>query len=509
MITPILRQAYFRLLLALIVISSSVPVDALQSSRRREQASRAARKSNVLFISVDDLRPTGGAYGDSFVRTPHMDALAGRGVVFNRAYAQQAVCSPSRTSLLTGRRPDATRVYDLTTHFRRTIPDVVTLPQHFKQHGYHTQSFGKIYHNVDLEDAPSWSVASSLPVPKNPDETDADPSPSSRNPRTGRGPAWRSPDVADETLFDGRIAGKAIEVMRGVKEKPFFLAVGFTKPHLPFVAPKKYYDMYPLEKVKLPANPFPPKDVPRVALADFGELRAYADIPEKGALSERQARELIRGYYAATSYVDAQIGRVLDELDRTGLRDNTIVVLWGDHGYQLGEHGLWNKHTNFEIATRSPLIISASGVTKAGKNTDALVELVDVYPTLVELAGLPLPQGLEGISLVPLLHSPKMNWKRAAFSQYPRGGHVMGYSIRTERYRYTEWSEPGKVPVGVELYDHERDAAENVNIAHLPEHNTIVAELSRQLKLGWRAALPSFASVPTAKPHQTRRAAGR
>jgi len=289
--------------------------------------------------------------------------------------------------------------------------------------------------------------------------------------------------VPDEALFDGRIAGKAIEAMREIKAKPFFLAVGFTKPHLPFVAPKKYYDMYPLEKVKLPANPYPPKDVPRIALADFGELRAYADIPEKGALSEKQTRELIRGYYAATSYVDAQIGRVIDELDRTGLRDKTIVVLWGDHGYQLGEHGLWNKHTNFEVATRSPLIISAPGVTKMGKKTDALVELVDVYPTLIQLAGLPMQQGLEGTGLVPLLHSPKLDWKRSAFSQYPRG-RVMGYSIRTDRYRYTEWSEQGKVPVGVELYDHRVDPAENVNIANLPEKKAIVAELSRQLKLG-------------------------
>ncbi len=481
MMTFVQRQACFRLLV-LILLLSSVPVDAQQSSRRREQSSRGAHKLNVLFISVDDLRPTGGAYGDSVVRTPHMDALARRGVVFNRTYAQQALCSPSRTSLLTGRRPDTTRVYDLTTHFRQTIPNVVTLPQHFKQQGYHTQSFGKIYHNVDLEDALSWSVPS-LPVPKNPDEVDADQSTSSRNPRTGRGPAWRSPDVPDEALFDGRIAGKAIEAMREIKAKPFFLAVGFTKPHLPFVAPKKYYDLYPLEKVKLPANPFPPKDVPRIALADFGELRAYADIPEKGALSESQTRELIRGYYAATSYVDAQIGRVIDELDRTGVRDNTIVVLWGDHGYQLGEHGLWNKHTNFEVATRSPLIISAPGVTKVSKRTDALVELVDVYPTLIQLAGLPMQQGLEGTSLVPLLHSPKMNWKRAVFSQYPRG-RVMGYSIRTDRYRYTEWSEQGKVPVGVELYDHRVDPAENVNIANLPEKKAIIAELSRQLKLG-------------------------
>ena len=466
-----------RLLLGLLGFLTCLPVDAQRPPR-----------FNILFISVDDLRPTGGAYGDPSVRTPSMDALAGRGIVFNRAYAQQAVCSPSRTSLLTGRRPDTTRVYDLTTHFRHTIPDVVTLPQHFKEQGYHTQSFGKIFHNADLEDAPSWSVPP-LPVPKNPDDVDVDPAPSSRHPRTGRGPAWRAPAVADDALFDGRIAGQAIEIMRSVKEKPLFLAVGFTKPHLPFVAPKKYYDMYPLEKVTLPANVFSPKDVPSIALTDFGELRAYADIPAKGALPERQARELIRGYSAATSYVDAQIGRLMDELDSSGLRDNTIVVLWGDHGYQLGEHGLWNKHTNFEIATRAPLIISVPGKTNARRSTEALVEFVDVYPTLVQLAGLPMPSGLEGTSLVPLLRSPKMKWKRAAFSQYPRG-RVMGHSVRTDRYRYTEWSEPGQRPVGVELYDHAADPAENVNVAHLQANAEVVAGLSRQLKAGWRAALP-------------------
>lgn len=474
-----------RRLLGLLGLLSCLPVaaDAHRPPRRN-----VLNALNVLFIAVDDLRPTGGSYGDPFVRTPHMDRLAGRSVVFDRAYAQQAVCSPSRSSLLTGRRPDTTRVYDLTTHFRRALPDVVTLPQHFRQQGYHTQSLGKVLHNIDMEDAQSWSVPS-LSVAKNPDDVDPDPAPLSRHPRTGRGPAWRSPDVADDALFDGRIASQAIDIMRGRREKPFFLAVGFTKPHLPFVAPAKYYEMYPLETVPLPANPFPPKDVPSIALADFGELRAYAGIPAKGPLPERQARELIRGYAAATTYVDAQIGRLMDELDRSGLRDNTIVVLWGDHGYQLGEHGLWNKHTNFEIATRAPLIISAPGVTTGRTRTGGLVELVDVYPTLVQLAGLPMPEGLEGTSLVPLLRTPTRPWKRAAFSQYPRG-RVMGRSIRTDRYRYTEWTEPGKAPVARELYDHRADPAENVNVAHLPANEAVVLDLSKQLRSGWRGALP-------------------
>lgn len=475
-------------------------------------------KFNVLFLAVDDLRPELGCYGVPVIQSPNIDALAARGTVFNRAYCQQAVCSPSRTSLLTGRRPDTTRVYDLQTHFRLTIPDVVTLPQHFKQQGYHTQGFSKIYHG-GLDDPKSWSLPHWRPggpgyaKPETleflqkqrqrlrEEGRNLRTRVLQRDPETGlvlkvrrpryrvRGPSWEDPDVPDNALPDGKTADKAIEVFREIKDKRFLMAVGFLKPHLPFVAPKKYYDLYPPKKLSLADNPFPPKDVPQMALTNWGELRNYSDIPKKGSLSNEKALELIRGYYAATSYVDTQIGRILRELDRLGLRDKTAVVLWGDHGWHLGEHGLWCKHTNFEDATRSLLIASRPGQKNAGAKTDALVEFVDIYPSLCDLCGLPLPEGLEGTSFAPVMENPKRTWKKAAFSQYPRGK-AMGYSMRTDRYRYTEWLDAERHAVATELYDHHTDPDENVNIAGKPENKDLMRKLSRLLHAGWRAALP-------------------
>jgi len=481
----------------------------------------AAEKLNVLFIAIDDLRPEAGCYGNALIKTPHIDALAARGTVFLRAYCQQAVCSPSRTSLLTGRRPDTTRVYDLQTHFRLNLPDVVTLPQYFKQHGYHAQGLGKIYHG-GLDDPSSWSVPHwnpSGPGYGRPEtlatlerlgrELRARHGASAsavlqRDPKTGavlrrsrpkyrvRGPAWEDPDVPDNALPDGKTADRAIEVLREIKDGPFFLAVGFYKPHLPFVAPKKYFDLYRRADLKLAPNPLPPKDVPEIALHNWGELRNYQGIPKSGPLSDAMALDLIHGYYASTSYTDAQIGRVLDELDRLGLCEKTVIVLWGDHGWQLGEHGLWCKHTNFEIAARAPLIFSVPGQKNPGTKTDALAEFVDIYPTLCELCGLPLPEGLEGTSLVPVINgtADAGSWKTAAMSQYPRG-RVMGYSMRTDRYRYTEWvPRAGGAPVARELYDHHDDPREDVNLASLPEHRELVEKLSGQLHAGWQAARP-------------------
>jgi iduronate 2-sulfatase len=476
-------------------------------------------KYNVLFIAVDDLRPELGCYDTPMIKTPHIDALAKTGTVFNRAYCQQAVCSPSRTSLLTGCRPDTTKIYDLHTHFRLHQPDIITLPQYFKKHGYHTQSLGKIYHGL-LDDPQSWSVRSWFPrdqlygKPENLAEVKKMKEQlrskgklkklkaAKRDPKTGTvlklgknvgaralGPAWEDPDVPDNALRDGMLADKAIKVLGQVKDKPFFLAVGFYRPHLPFVAPKKYFDLYQPQELQLAGNPFPPEDVPKIALMNFGELRTYSDIPKQGAVSDKKARELIHAYYATVSYVDAQIGRVLTELDRLGLRENTVIVLWGDHGWQLGEHGLWCKHTNFEVATRSPLIFSAPKQANRGITTDALVEFVDVYPTLVEMCDLPMPEKLEGASLLSVINKPDQPWKKAAFSQYPRGK-MMGYSMRTNRYRYTEWGKPGKPPVGVELYDHKEDPDENVNIAGQPDHKNLIAQLSKQLHAGWREAMP-------------------
>ena len=481
-------------------------------------AATGKKKVNVLFIAVDDLRPQLGCYGVKDIKTPNIDALAGRGVLFDRAYCQQAVCSPTRTSLLTGRRPDTTRVYDLQTHFRGTIPDVVTLPEYFKQQGYHTQGLSKIFHS-GLDDPQSWSVPHWDPkvnVYANPETRamlrkesqdliaqgeDVTARVVERDPKTGLplkvarpkrrilGPPWESTDVPDNTFADGVTAEKAIEVLGEIKDKPFFLAVGFHKPHLPFVAPKKYYDLYPLDKITLADNPHPPNDSGPYALAHWGELRGYKGMPKKGDMPDKEARELRRGYYAAASYTDAQIGKVIGELDRLGLRENTVIVLWGDHGWQLGEHSEWCKHTNFEVATRVPLIISAPG-QKKGVRTEDLAEFVDIYPTLCDLCGLPLPGGLEGTSLRPVMADPKRKWKSAAFSQYPRPGNIMGYSIRTDLYRYTEWAEPGKEPAARELYDHKLDPDENTSIADLPENKALVAELSRKLHAGWKGALP-------------------
>ena len=473
----------------------------------------AQARPNVLFIAVDDLRPQFGAYGDPVVKSPNMDRLAREGLTFTRAYCQQAVCSPSRTSLMTGRRPDTTKVYDLVTHFRTHIPDVVTLPQHFKAHGYHAQSFGKIYHG-GYDDPPSWSVPHSPSRGRNfgPEgrallerlRAEARAAGGDVRQRLSRirGLPWEAPDVPDEELNDGSIAAGAIQALDQVKDRPFFLAVGFVKPHLPFVAPKKYWDLYSADQITLEANPYPPKDAPPYALTNWGELRAYHGIPKEGPLSEEQARKMVHGYYAAVSYMDAQVGRLLNELDRLGLRKNTVVVLWGDHGWQLGEHGSWCKHTNYETSTHAPLIISVPGQKNAGQKTAALTEFVDIYPSLVDVCGLPMPEGLEGSSFKPLLEDPKRPWKRAAFSQYPRQipgqGRGMGYTVRTERYRLVEWSVPGREFREYELYDHQADPGENVNLAKQPEHAARVKELAAILHAGWRGCLPPRHRRPTA-----------
>jgi arylsulfatase A-like enzyme len=296
--------------------------------------------------------------------------------------------------------------------------------------------------------------------------------------------------VPDNALPDGKTADTAINAMAHLKEqgRPFFLAVGFLKPHLPFVAPKKYFDLYPPDTVSRTDYPLPPKDVPDLALHRWGELRNYSDIPEQGDLPETKALELIRGYYSSLSYTDAQIGRVIAALDRHGLRDNTIVIVWGDHGYHLGDHGLWNKHTNFERAVRVPMIVSVPG-KRGSRKSAALTEFVDIYPTLSELCGLPEPEGTEGTSFVPLLDRANRQWKSASFSQYPRGK-AMGYSIRTERHRYTEWITPDVDERPRELYDYSTDPDEKVNLAASPAHAAIVKDLAARLKAGWRAAVP-------------------
>jgi arylsulfatase A-like enzyme len=441
---------------------------------------------------------------------PNIDRLAASGALFTRAYAQYAVCNPSRASLMTGRRPDSTRIYDLNTHFRVTLPDVVTIPQHFRANGYATTGIGKVYH-LPLDDPRSWSLPSWSPEREieyrdpvlrarleaaNPDGTsdvvlEHDHTTGTilrtRSRSRVRGPAWEIADVADEALPDGRIASRAIETLAVLKDSPFFLGIGFKKPHLPFVAPRRYFDLYPEEQVRLAANAFAPLGLPHYE-SHRAELPAYDGIPPGLDLSDTDRRALVRGYSAAATYCDAQIGRVLDALDGLGLAERTIVVLFGDHGYFLGENGFWAKHNNMEVATRAPLIIRAPGVTRPGERIETPVELVDLFATLIDVAELPDSDGLEGTSLAGGLSGGRLS-KGTAFSQYRRGG-AMGRSMRTERYRYTEWRDlsDGEVKARV-LFDHVTDPRENVNLAGRAEYTSLVAKLSRDLEAGWRRAL--------------------
>ena len=491
-------------------------------------AEATTAKPNVLFIVVDDLRPELGCYGKDYIKSPNIDRIAAQGMVFNRAYCQQAVCSPTRSSLLTGTRPDTTKVWDLKTHFRTALPDVVTLPQLFKENGYFVQGMGKVYHG-GFNDPESWSVpwvnpkAQVYALPENQElnshkpagEPDGDGEsktaiPGEKEPYAAgeiatnrlntRGPAFECADVPDNYYTDGKVSDLAIAALKNIatKKEPFFLAVGLVKPHLPFVAPKKYWDLYDPKQIQIAPNPFRPKDAPEYSIIEGDELRMYHAIPT-GHLPDDLARQLKHAYYACVSYTDVQVGRVLDELDRLGLRTNTIVILWGDHGWKLGEHDAWAKHSNVENDVNAPLMISVSGMKNTGKHSDALVEFVDVYPTLAELAGLPLPKFLEGTSFKPLLDDPKRAWKSAAFSQYPRsivathGKDLMGYTMRTDRYRFTIWldrTDHAKVD-SIELYDHESDPRENVNIAKIPNNAGLVKQLTEQWQRGWRAAKPA------------------
>ncbi len=470
------------------------------------QSSFAAKPLNVLFIVADDLRPELGCYSAAHMKTPHIDQLAERGMLFERANCQQAVCNPSRASLLSGCRPDTTRVAANNTFLRPMMPEVVTLPQHFKNNGWHSVSLGKVFHHSEKEpgdDPLSWSEPAWYHGERYrswfTEESDGlikrlKALPEKERPKIVRGPPFEAANEPDDVYPDGQTALKAIETLQRLKnaEKPFFLAVGFVKPHLPFTCPQKYWDLYPADTIKLPDNYYPPKNVPAPALHDWYELRTYGGIPAKGGIPDETALDLIRGYRACISFMDVQVGRVLAELDRLGLRESTVVVLLGDHGYHLGENGIFTKMTNFELGTHAPLLVSAPGMKTAGQSTRALVEFVDIYPTLVELAGLQPPTHLEGTSFAPLLANPNQPWKKAAFSQYLRPGKppYLGRSIRTDRWRYTEWRDPKQQLAGTELYDETNDPQENLNLAGEAAHAETVQELAEQLKAGWKAALP-------------------
>ena len=451
-------------------------------------------KKNVLFIAVDDLRPQLGCYGLDWIQSPHIDGIAADGTVFKRAYCQQAICGPTRASVLSGCRPDTTGIYNLDTMLREAMPDVLSLPEHFKNNGYESISIGKIYHHGN-DDLQGWTKP---PVQNKGDwlgrgyltdeaiETIAagDKEREQRgDKRRGLGPAFEAADVPDDAYHDGKDALSAIEELDrlSTSDRPFFLALGFHKPHLPFNAPKTYWDKYQTEDLPLAKNPFFPKGMTEYSLADFGELRGYFGVPKEGPIPDEFARKLIHGYAACVTYMDAQLGLVINHLKKLNLYDDTVICLWGDHGWKLGEHNSWCKHSNFEIDTQAPLIVKPAG--KSGNSSNALVEFVDMYPSICELAGLSVPEHCEGSSFMQLLKDPETTWKQAAYSQYPRKG-TMGYTMRTDRYRYTEWidREADKV-MARELYDHADDDMENENIAeHVDEQ--LLAELSGLLAQG-------------------------
>lgn len=463
-------------------------------------AATTPKPTNVLFIAVDDLRCQLGCYGQKQIKSPNIDRLAAAGTLFERAYCQQAVCSPSRTSIITGLRPDSTKVWDLETYFRDTIPDVITLPQHFKNNGYHTESIGKIAHNKLMQDDKlSWSVPSIRPHANGSWQTDENIAIRNKLIKDARakglkgkpfryatlGPATDNADTPDTDWPDGLTAKLTIESLQKLakKDKPFFLAAGFVKPHLPFSAPKKYWDLYDPEKIEIPTQTDWPENMPPLASSNWGELRHYHSMPAKGKLTDAQTRHLIHGYYACVSFVDAQIGKLLDALKSLNLADNTVIILWGDHGWKLGDYGAWCKHTNFELDTHAPLILSAPGC-KQNQKSPALVEFVDIYPTLAHLCSLSIPDHCQGSSLVPLLKEPNKKWKPAAFSQYPRPK-AMGYSIRTNDFRYTEWTQrrTGKT-IARELYDHRTSSTASTNLADNPKHSDTIAKLSKILNKG-------------------------
>jgi len=478
----------------------------------------ASPRPNILFIAVDDLRPELGCYGNKAVKSPCIDRLASQGVTFTRAYCQQAICMASRASLMSGLRPNYRRLYNCDS-LQKLAPDVLTLNQHFEDHGYQIWASGKIYHHSEDHrrqfgdrriEARTETVGRGY-LDKKSMQTVRDYVQYYRKLRkqdsAGRGPAYELPDVPDDAYKDGKMTDLAIARLARFKvgDKPFFMAVGYAKPHLPFNAPKKYWDLYDAKALARADNRFFSNNVSEYFRYNFGELRNYAGIPKGDKqFSEALCRTLKHGYYACVSYIDAQIGRLLDALKANGLDKNTIVILWGDHGWKLGEHDMWCKHTLYEIDNHVPLLIKVPGVGYQKGTSKAFVEFVDIYPSLCELAGLPLPKHLQGTSFVPVLRKLDRPWKRAAISVYPVRNRtdpdkvVLGYSLKTERYRYTEWihDKTGQL-LGRDLFDHRVDPKENTGIASDPQYRSMINEFSQLLNKGkgWKTIAQEVKSI--------------
>ena len=517
--------------------------------------SSAADKPNILFIAIDDLRPELGCYGSPIAVSPNLDALANDGLLFNRAYCQQAICRPSRASLMTGSRPETTGLFHNYVALRELQPNILTLPQHFVANGYETVYCGKIFHQGDTDEGVSWSrdpvkSIKGIKKPRGPyalpknnkmkaDNMKAMLAKYGEAARRGlaSGPAYESADVPDHTYVDGYNTRRAIETLKELvadEDKPFFLAMGYKLPHLNWCAPTKYWDLYDPAAIPMATEDAAPKNGAAMGLHASFELRTRAGIPKVGPLGDDLSRTLKHAYLASTSYVDAQIGLLIQELEQAGVRDNTIIVVWGDHGWHLGDMGVWGKATNYEIATRVPLMIWTPDMKTRGAKSDALVELVDIFPTLCELADLSVPDHLEGHSFVPLLGKPDQPWKKAAFSQYPNPAlrewaanplsqgmretwfgplikevegriiaqqgdqwdrdlfekHLMGYTMRTDQYRLVVWRDhrdPQAKPLFIELFDHASDPTETINIAD--DQPELVDTLLKQFNDGWQKSM--------------------
>ncbi|MGC6441333.1 MAG: sulfatase [Rubripirellula sp.] len=470
------------------------------------ESSKAADRPNVLMILVDDLKPAMGCYGDKIAVTPHMDRLASQGMRFDLAYCNQAVCAPSRFTLMLGAHSTSTGLYGLGSQLREILPNAITLPQYFARHGYRTESLGKVFHigHGNHGDPASFMVPhfhDKVIEYLDPDSTNGGMLTREEayftNQKLGqirslpRGAAFESPEVADIDYADGRVAAETVNRLAAAKQRraaegtPFFIVAGFARPHLPFSAPKKYWDLYRRQDLPMPTHEDLPVDAPSVAGKRGGEISNYKPVPADAneAFGDELKRDLIHGYYASMSYVDAQIGKVLSELDRLGLTEDTIVVLWGDHGFHLGDLGIWTKHTNYEQANRIPILFSAPGRVASGASTRQLAESVDVFPTLVELAGLPdaeVPQSLDGVSLVPVLEDPEVRVRNHAYHAYPK--RKLGRAIRTERYRLVQWlgEDAPADQAEYELYDYENDPGETHNLA--AQEAAVVVELAKILQ---------------------------
>lgn len=450
------------------------------------RCSKAKKQPNVLFIAVDDLRPELGCYGHKIVKSPNIDKLASQGTLFTNAFCNVPVCGASRASLLTGIRPTRERFVTYYTRIEEDAPNATTLPLHFKQHGYHAISLGKVAHHRE-DVAEHWSEEPWRPdYPQNGEQKNWRDYQSEQNKRiaaeqeNGRAWPYEWPEVPDNAYFDGKIADRAVQDLKrlSASDTPFFMAVGFLKPHLPFNAPKQYWDLYSEEDIHLPDNYYRPEHAPDAAIHNFGELRNYYGVPKTGPVSDEMAHTLIQGYYACVSYTDAQIGKVLQALEESGEADNTIIILWGDHGWNLGEHTLWCKHCNFKTSLRAPILLKAPGTSNQQKSAE-LVEFVDIFPTLCELANIPEPEQCHGTSFAPLLKNPNLPWKSAVYSRW-----INGETVKTKRYAYTEWTNDDGERYAQMLYDHQQDPNENVNVVDKPEHAALVKELQEMLHSG-------------------------